>query len=79
MNDDEIVDLARYGRDRGVTVRFIEFMPLDADGGWRGDQVVPQAEILARHRPRCGRWNPSPGALRRPSATGTSTARARSA
>jgi cyclic pyranopterin phosphate synthase len=48
VNDDEIVDLARFGRERGVTVRFIEFMPLDADGGWRGDLVVPQAEILAR-------------------------------
>jgi GTP 3',8-cyclase len=47
VNDDEVVDLARYGRDRGVTVRFIEFMPLDADGTWRRDQVVPQAEILA--------------------------------
>ena len=32
VNDDEIVDFARFGRDRGVTVRFIEFMPLDAQG-----------------------------------------------
>jgi cyclic pyranopterin phosphate synthase len=48
VNDDEIVDLARYGRERGVTVRFIEFMPLDADGAWRNDQVVGQAEILDR-------------------------------
>jgi cyclic pyranopterin phosphate synthase len=47
VNDDELVDLARYGRDRGVQVRFIEFMPLDADGGWRPDQVVSQAEIVA--------------------------------
>jgi GTP 3',8-cyclase len=48
VNDDEVVDLARFGRQRGVTVRFIEYMPLDADGSWRGDQVVPQAEILRR-------------------------------
>jgi cyclic pyranopterin phosphate synthase len=48
VNDDEIVELARYGRDRGVTVRFIEFMPLDADGAWRGDLVVSQADILGR-------------------------------
>ena len=34
INDDEIVDLARYGRDHDVEVRFIEFMPLDADGHW---------------------------------------------
>ena len=48
VNDDEVLELARYGRDHGVTVRFIEFMPLDADGAWRGDLVVPQAEILRR-------------------------------
>ena len=46
VNDDEVVDLARYGRDRGVTVRFIEWMPLDASGAWSGDQVVTQAELL---------------------------------
>jgi cyclic pyranopterin phosphate synthase len=48
VNDDEVVDLARYGRDRGVTVRFIEFMPLDGGDAWTNDQVVTQAEILRR-------------------------------
>lgn len=48
VNDDEIVDLARFGRERGVTVRFIEFMPLDAQRGWRRDQVVAQREIVER-------------------------------
>ena len=48
VNDDEVVDLAAYGRERGVGVRFIEFMPLDADGTWSSDQVVPAAEILER-------------------------------
>jgi cyclic pyranopterin phosphate synthase len=48
VNDDEVVALARYGRERGVTVRFIEFMPLDAEGAWRPDQVMSQAEILER-------------------------------
>src|SRR6478752_6672917 len=48
VNDDEVVDLAAYGRGRGVGVRFIEFMPLDADGTWSSDQVVPAAEILER-------------------------------
>jgi GTP 3',8-cyclase len=47
VNDDEIVDLATFGRDRGVEVRFIEFMPLDADGHWVNDQVVGQDEIVA--------------------------------
>jgi GTP 3',8-cyclase len=45
-NDDEVLDLAQLGRDRGVTVRFIEFMPLDAEHGWRRDLVVPQDEIV---------------------------------
>jgi cyclic pyranopterin phosphate synthase len=48
VNDDEVVDFARYGRDTGVAVRFIEFMPLDADAGWEHGQVVPQAEIVRR-------------------------------
>jgi cyclic pyranopterin phosphate synthase len=47
INDDEVVDLADYGRRTGVDIRFIEYMPLDADGGWRADQVVPAAEIVA--------------------------------
>ncbi len=48
VNDDEIVDLARFGRERGVEVRFIEFMPLDATGHWANDQVVGQDEIVER-------------------------------
>jgi cyclic pyranopterin phosphate synthase len=48
VNDDEVVDLARYGRDRGVTVRFIEWMPLDGGDAWSNDQVVTQAEIVER-------------------------------
>jgi cyclic pyranopterin phosphate synthase len=47
VNDDEVVDFARYGRERGVTIRFIEFMPLDATGDWSNDRVVPAAEIVA--------------------------------
>ncbi|MEY4338233.1 MAG: molybdenum cofactor biosynthesis protein MoaA [Actinomycetota bacterium] len=47
VNDDEIVDLARFGRERGVEVRFIEFMPLDATGHWMNDKVVGQDEIVA--------------------------------
>lgn len=47
INDDEVVDLAAFGRDRGVIVRFIEWMPLDADQRWDSGAVVSQAEILA--------------------------------
>lgn len=47
VNDDEVVDLAAFGRSRGVTVRFIEWMPLDADGRWGDSKVVGQDEIVA--------------------------------
>jgi GTP 3',8-cyclase len=47
VNDDEIVDLARFGRDNGLEVRFIEFMPLDASGHWLSERVVSQDEIVA--------------------------------
>jgi cyclic pyranopterin phosphate synthase len=48
VNEDEVVDFAAFGRAKGVTVRFIEFMPLDAQGEWTNDQVVSQAEIVDR-------------------------------
>ncbi len=47
-NDDEIVEFARFGREKGVGVRFIEFMPLDADDAWNRDKVVPSQEVIAR-------------------------------
>ena len=47
VNDDEIVALARFGRDHGVEIRFIEFMPLDATGHWTNEAVVGQDEIVA--------------------------------
>ena len=53
VNDDEILDLARYGRDRGATMRFIEGMPLDGGHTWGADRVVPSAEVLETIG---GRW-----------------------
>jgi cyclic pyranopterin phosphate synthase len=47
VNDDEIVDFARWGRETNVEVRFIEFMPIDATGEWRRTMVVSQDEIVA--------------------------------
>jgi len=46
-NDDEILDLATFGRNLGVEVRFIEFMPLDATNEWERQKVVTQNEIVA--------------------------------
>lgn len=48
LNDDEVVDLARFGREVGAEVRFIEFMPLDASGEWSASRVVPASEVLGR-------------------------------
>ena len=46
LNDDEVLDFAAFGRERGVEVRFIEWMPLDGGGTWSGDQVVPASEVI---------------------------------
>ncbi|MHB8665702.1 MAG: GTP 3',8-cyclase MoaA [Acidimicrobiales bacterium] len=48
VNDDEIVEFARFGREQGVSVRFIEFMPLDADSRWQHASVVPSKEVVER-------------------------------
>jgi len=48
VNDDELLDLADFGRRQGVEVRFIEWMPLDASGGWADGAVVGQDEIVER-------------------------------
>jgi cyclic pyranopterin phosphate synthase len=45
LNDDEVVEFARFARERGVIMRFIEFMPLDADRHWTRDLVVTAREV----------------------------------
>jgi GTP 3',8-cyclase len=45
-NDDEVVDFARWARETGYEVRFIEYMPLDAQHAWERAKVVPGARIL---------------------------------
>jgi GTP 3',8-cyclase len=48
LNDDEVEPFAEFARQRGVIMRFIEFMPLDADRHWTRDLVVPAAEVHQR-------------------------------
>jgi len=48
VNEESILPVARWARDAGVILRFIEFMDVGHTNGWRMDEVVPQAEILAR-------------------------------
>src|ERR671930_748329 len=45
-NEDEVVDFARFVRETGYEVRFIEYMPLDAEQHWERAKVVPSAQIL---------------------------------
>ena len=47
VNDHTVVDLARYFRERGHTMRFIEYMDVGNRNGWRLDHVVPADEIVA--------------------------------
>src|SRR5258708_16184919 len=48
INDDEVEAFAAFARERGVIMRFIEYMPLDADRHWNRGLVVPAAEIYRR-------------------------------
>jgi cyclic pyranopterin phosphate synthase len=52
-NDDEVLDFAAFARTTGRVVRFIEYMPLDADGAWARDRLVPGNEVFRRIG---GRW-----------------------
>ncbi len=47
-NDDEVVDFARFARDAGISMRFIEFMPLDSGHEWSREMVVPGKEIYEK-------------------------------
>ena len=48
FNEDQIIPFGMFAREEGVTVRFIEFMPLEEDRVWSPSTVVPLEEILAR-------------------------------
>jgi len=48
INEDEVEAFAEFARERGIIMRFIEFMPLDADRHWSREKVVPAAEVHAR-------------------------------
>jgi cyclic pyranopterin phosphate synthase len=48
VNDDEIVDLTEFAAEHGYHMRFIESMPLDAQGAWDRDRMVTAEEILDR-------------------------------
>ena len=47
FTEDEVLRFAEFARRHPYEVRFIEFMPLDADHAWTRDRVLPNAEIVA--------------------------------
>jgi GTP 3',8-cyclase len=47
LNEDSVLPMARYFRERGHVLRFIEYMDVGHSNGWRLDDVVPAAEIVA--------------------------------
>lgn len=57
LNDDEVEAFAEFARERDLIMRFIEFMPLDADRHWTRDLVVTAAEIKSRIE---ARWKLEP-------------------
>ena len=48
VNDSSILGMARYFKERGHTVRFIEYMDVGNRNGWKLDQVVPAEEIVSK-------------------------------
>ncbi|MFA9440185.1 GTP 3',8-cyclase MoaA [Uliginosibacterium sp. sgz301328] len=48
VNDDQILPLARHFRGTGHILRFIEFMDVGMSNGWKMDEVLPSAQVLAR-------------------------------
>jgi cyclic pyranopterin phosphate synthase len=50
FNEDQIIPFGMFAREEGVTVRFIEFMPLEEGRTWSTETVVTLDEILARMR-----------------------------
>ena len=57
-NEQEILPMARHFRGTGVVLRFIEYMDVGATNGWRMDEVLPSAEVVAPHRTRNSRCVP---------------------
>jgi len=68
INDQEIESLAEFARTQNLSLRFIEFMPLDSARAWQKEMVVPGREILNRLQ---ARFTLHPAPPRSPSETAT--------
>ena len=47
LNEDSVLPMARFARERGYTLRFIEYMDVGHTNGWVLDEVVPAVEVVA--------------------------------
>ena len=61
LNDASILDMARHFRGSGHILRLIEFMDVGSSNGWRLDDVVPAAEMVADDRRRVAARAGRPG------------------
>jgi GTP 3',8-cyclase len=60
LTEPDVVPLARWGRERGLEIRFIEFMPLDAQGLWDRGAVLTAVEIVETLEREVGPLEPAP-------------------
>ncbi|HEX7359255.1 MAG TPA: GTP 3',8-cyclase MoaA [Bryobacteraceae bacterium] len=69
LTEPDLIPLVRFGRERGIEARFIEFMPLDAQHLWSLDRVLTADEMIARLTEEFGPLTPVPDADPRAPAT----------
>lgn len=60
ITEPEIIPLVQFAREQGMEMRFIEFMPLDAEGNWEHDQVLSGEEIRREIEEAIGPLEPAP-------------------
>ncbi len=60
VTEDDVVPLGRFAREHGLELRFIEYMPLDANNQWERDKVLFAADILDRLTEGIGPLVPAP-------------------
>jgi len=65
----DIVELARFGRERNIEIRYIEFMPLDAQGIWERDRVLTMDTMIGMLQREIGPLEEIPDADPRAPAT----------
>jgi cyclic pyranopterin phosphate synthase len=58
--EEDVVPLAAFAREHRLELRFIEYMPLDAENGWERDKVLLASEILDRLTAAFGPLRPAP-------------------